>query len=486
MSHRHEPPGCESPALGEELLRFNGIDGRHGTPAVEPLTRTELAARIRLLSPQGCRLGELRSALRGAREPQLETRDGFDELDLAQAGWGLVLPEHGDPEVERQMAPLIERRRRQAGRISRCRFKIYRGANGYQEGLGPSDFRELRGGTLGAVDPDRMPYYLLLAGGPEEIPFHFQFGLDVRHAVGRVCFDTPEEYHRYATSVVEYERSRKRPAQRDLALFASRPPEDGVSKVLADHLVGGLASALEGRSVGGWRIGCAVGEDATRQRLAALLAGEGRADLLFSACHGASYEPGDAELRDRQGAVLCQPTAGAHVFFSGDDLARRPRSSSQGLISVLFGCYSGGVPAPADGPELIGRQPPRRFAPSFVARLPQRLLAHPGGGALAVIAHVGLACGFSYYGHHNTLQLNSFEDLLRRLMGGETVGRALELINLQFAELSSELWRRLDAEVFPGFAATDRLIDLYIAMEDARRFLVLGDPAVRLTPMETG
>jgi hypothetical protein len=486
MSHRSETPISEGSAFGEELLHFNGIDGRCGTPAVEPVTRGELAARIRRLTPQAFRLGELRSAVRDAREQQLETRDGFEELDLAQAGWGLILPEHGDPEVERQLGPLIEHRRRQAGRISGRRFQVYRGARGYQHGLGSSDFRELRGGALGAVDPDRMPYYLLLAGGPEEIPFHFQFGLDVRHAVGRVCFDTPEEYHRYATSVVEYERSKENTLQRDLALFASRPIGDRVAEALADDLVGGLGSALDGRPVGRWRVTSTVGKDATRQRLAQLVGGAGRADLLFVACHGASYEPGESELRARQGAVLCQPAGGAHHFFSGDDLARRPRSSFRGLISVLFGCYSGGTPAPEDGPELIGRQPPRRFAPPFVARLPQRLLAHPGGGALAVIAQVGLACGFSFCGHHNTLQLNNFEDLLRRLMHGETVGRAAELMNLQAADLSIELWRRLDAEVLQAHENPDRLIRLYIAMEDARRYLVLGDPAVRFNPMETG
>lgn len=465
------------------LVLFNGFNATHGEAEVAPITLSEFAARIRGLPAPGKQLQLQQAAVRDRDEPPLDTRDGYEKLDLAEAGWGLILPYGGDPEVEEALQPLIDHREAQAGRLTSRRFRVYRADEGYRPGEMASEFREGRGGVVGAVDPDRMPYYLLIAGSPERIPFGFQFQLDLRHAVGRVSFDTAEEYRRYAASVIDYEAAPERASRRELALFASRLAGDGVSEVLADYLIRELGRDLRRRPVDGWRVREVVGEEATKERLAELLGGDGHPDLVFSACHGVGFASGDLRLRDGQGGVVCQAPSPPWPYFTAADLPST--ASPRGLISVLYGCYSGGVPEPREAPEILDAQRRRALGRPFVSRLPQRLLAHPSGGALAVLAHVGLAYGFSFWGVEGTPQLTTFQDLLRRLMEGCTVGWALELINLMCAQLSSEMWFLMDNEAHRGPAADKRLVRLFTAMHDAGRYLVLGDPACRLRLGET-
>ena len=58
-------------------------------------------------------------------------------------------------------------------------------------------------------------------------------------------------------------------------------------------------------------------------------------------------------------------------------------------------------------------------AAPFVAALPQRLLTHPGGGALAVIGHVERAWGYSIRPVGLGNRLLPFRNLLGRVLRGE-------------------------------------------------------------------
>jgi hypothetical protein len=97
-----------------------------------------------------------------------------------------------------------------------------------------------------------VPYYLLLVGGPDAIPFDFQYTLDIDYAVGRLCFDTAEEYHCYADSVVAYETAAAVPNAREVVYWATRhdgpgQDRDPATQLSADWLVTPLAEGVPAR-----------------------------------------------------------------------------------------------------------------------------------------------------------------------------------------------------------------------------------------------
>ena len=166
-----------------------------------------------------------------------------------------------------------------------------------------------------------------------------------------------------------------------------------------------------------------------------------------------------------------------------------------GLIAFLFACFGAGTPQYDDfaistqikelqdrglkvtGLEQLDRIP---IAPQpFVARLPQRLLGHPKGGALAVVGHVDRAWGSSFL-WEGAEQLTTFESTLTRLLQGDRLGYATEDFNNRYAGLSTVLNERLEAVKFREIVPPEELAGLWTANNDARSYVVLGDPAVRL------
>ena len=78
--------------------------------------------------------------------------------------------------------------------------------------------------SAGNVDPEIVPYYLLLVGPPDLIPFEFQYLVGIEYAVGRVTFATPDEYERYARSIVDYEESQAVPNSREIVYWGTGIP----------------------------------------------------------------------------------------------------------------------------------------------------------------------------------------------------------------------------------------------------------------------
>ncbi|HEX3481550.1 MAG TPA: hypothetical protein VHT91_41350 [Kofleriaceae bacterium] len=490
-----KPAGGAASAALAQLMIGNGVDATTGEYLLPPIEIRELARLATGVRLDGAELTDVRGKTIQKVALSATVVEGVDPNDLTQTGWAVVFPaaDTGSEAAARQaaireaLAPLLALRRAAAGAL----YREYAGELGYLPGETKQQYLARLGAGPGPARPEKVPYYLLLIATPEEIPFRIQYQLDVHYAVGRIAFDTVEEYARYAHGVVDAETGRAgRP--RRAAFFGVANPNDAATRLSADHLVLPLVEYTGGRRAEhGFAVDSHLGDAATRGKLTELL-GDAPA-LLFTASHGMGFPCGDPGQRDRQGAILCQdwggpgtPVAREH-YFAGEDVPAG--ADLRGMIGVLFACYGGGTPTRDEFTRrALGEAQARQLAPAaLLARLPQRLLAHPGGGALAVIAHVDRAWGSAFLwidaqGKGTTQRhLDVFESLLDSLLGGKRLGCAMEAFNLRYAELAADLAERIEQiQLYDEHYEDAELAHMWICNSDARNYAVIGDPAVRI------
>jgi hypothetical protein len=465
-----------------QQLSINGLDGASGEYLLPSLSTEAVAqvARGQRLDP--AHLRELRWRRHQLGEAHYGLVAGVDPRNLAETGWGVIFPQDASPALREALQPLLEHRRRLATARSAQRYQEYSGSRGYRPNETKTDFLARLGAGPGAVDPDKVPYYLLLVGSPEQLPFNFQYPLDVQYAVGRLDLETPEEYARYARAVVEAETTRA-PRPRRATFFGVRNPEDPATELSATQLVQPLAQRLAGEHPD-WEVRTALAGEATKARLARLLGGDETPALLFTASHGLGFPNGHPLQRSRQGALVCQDWPGPRqhrgalpdsFYFSEADVG--PQSQVAGLLSFHFACYGAGTPQQDDFYRLASAAPAPIAPHPFIARLPQRLLAQ---GALAVVGHVERAWGCSFLWGDGSPQLGTFMSTLKQLLQGLPVGAAMEFFNSRYGELCADLDSLQDSLELGKQVAPFTLAALWTARNDARNMILLGDPAVRL------
>lgn len=450
------------------------IDGESGAYDQDPLDLAEAAGRIRgeVLARE---VVLLVTRLAQKKGKAFLGPGGFDLANPAEAGWGVVFPSEAGPELRHALAPLVEHRRSQWGEDRVFVFD-------HRPGEDWRDWLARHGAAAGdGADPGKVPYYLLLVGGPERISFELQSLLGLERAVGRLSFDDLEGYRRYAESVVALETGAPQPA-RKAVFFAPRYRRDPVSRLHAGFLVPPLIDSAAEAGVATVRL---WGEDATKEHLSEVLRGGPEARppaLFFAAAHGLGWSAGHPRQNEAQGAMICQDWRGPgepverRHYFGGDDLAED--TCVHGTVAVLVSPYSAGTPREdvllRQGAALLADEP-------FVARLPQRLLAHPGGGALAVVGLVGRA-------FRDTLAVTAAEERLeplRRtltgLLEGRPVGHAVRELNERFTALAFDL-NRLQEQASYGKKVDDREVaTTWVERSHAQSYVVLGDPAVSLS-----
>jgi hypothetical protein len=470
-----------------DSLNFNGIDIRTGAYAQPELALAELARIVRGTRTDPEHERDLKRKVEEAT-PSFAPLPGVQIDDLAQTGWGVIFPHGADPAIKEVLAPLLRLREKQTT-SKQPLFRVFEGVDGYRKGESKNDYLKRlphsvgvgRGVAPGPCNPRRIPYYLLLVGNPQEIPYRCQYELDVDYAVGRLSFATMREYADYAAAVVAAEAGPAAP--RRAVFFGTRNRGDRPTMLSADNLVGPLAQLVA--DAAGWAIEAVVGDKATKAGLLDLLGGSGTPSVLFTATHGAVLPSGDPQQERRQGALICQdwpgPVAwrkplGEDFYVSHDDIP--DAAKVQGLVAFFFACFSAGTPQ-AD--NFSGAGVRQQLAPhDLVAALPRRLLGLPGGGALAVVGHIDRAFSYSFAWGRAGDQLDVYQSMLTQLLAGSPVGAAIEVMNQFYASIATMLGNELEDIRYGKIPDDAELAGLWTANNDARNFVILGDPAVRL------
>jgi len=410
--------------------------------------------------------------------------------DLTQTGWCIVFASDADPAIKAQLQPLIDLRRKQVN--DDHMFQVFEGNDG---GVRPNqtadDWIQYRGVSLTAkVDPTAgLPYYVLLVGQPDRIPFEFQNLLKMQWAVGRLAFDNIEDYGRYAQAVVRYEDPGRIPVQRrNAAVWVTCNDGDIATSVLTNAICPNFVDSPKPLGSGAAKFSLdaftsSTQKQATKQQLIDILRGNvpgGPPAVFFTGSHGVEYPMTDPALQRRmQGSLLTQEwvpdaSAGPNNLFSAEDVPADAKL--QGTMAFLFACYSGGCPVNNNyyfNPD--GSKIPVAPAP-LVAALPQALLSR---GALAVIAHVDMAFPYSFQDVTGTPQLQAVRDPLTYLMLGRRAGYAVDSLSDRWSRLCSQLIEA-DANTAAVPLSPAARTSLTIARDDARNYIVLGDPAAQL------
>jgi len=315
-----------------------------------------------------------------AKSDHFGTTSRVDAAQLSQAGWAVIFAPSADKAIREALQPLLDYRHKQVG--DERLFKIYEGDQGFQSGDDAVKWlaRDPRRTSLNVVNPFTVPYYVLIVGPPDEIPFEFQYGLDLNWAVGRLWFSTAQEFRNYAESVIRYETMPKPPTSRQMAMFA--PRHDPATNLFHDQVAAPLLAGDDLGPVGAnekFALRPFLGDAATKNNLHQIFNGsidKGPPALLFTGGHGMQYGPDDPRQPEKQGALLCQDWPGQggakpDFYFTGEELGASAKV--HGLVHFMFACFGGGWPEFDDYSREAKRR--TRIAPhQMLARLPQALL----------------------------------------------------------------------------------------------------------------
>jgi hypothetical protein len=170
------------------------------------------------------------------------------------------------------------------------------------------------------------------------------------------------------------------------------------------------------------------------------------------------------------------------MIFAGKHVPQAARFD--GLIVFSFACYSAGTPQTEDFAYLKQQKPEELSPQPFVSQLSQRLLAQ---GAMAFIGHVERAWDYSFLWQGVGRDIATFQSTLEAILKGKPIGHALQHFNDRYLALARELTESEEEGLLHQYNLGEpvdpfELAALWTAHNDARAYVLYGDPFVRINP----
>jgi len=424
--------------------------------------------------------------------------------DLTAQRWGVVAPmgPEGDALLE-AIRPLLEYREAE----QKAPVKQYRVCPGLDADLA-AQWQETVHQADDVSERDR-PKYLLFLGELHQVSLPLQQVMAHSTYVGRLHVSHPDGtadhrgYASYANKVLAHEQREERDTAPEVLLYTAH---DGTSATKQGHAA--LMEPCLQRMRKGWpqarpglspaEVPHAGGDPSELLRRA----GAARSGLMLSVAHGLGRpREGWASVEDQwslQGAM----SLGPGQTLTGQRLRDVPFLPGGMWFNVS--CFGAATPAESafhpwltllaaagayqqSANEVLRHLPARGERP-FLAALPQALLANPRG-PLAIVGHSDLTWTLGFLDASDPLRSRPDRILsaLEVLANGSRAGVALDALLRFYRTTNDRLLRQYEARetarVNRSRDPTDpvRLGMLWMLRNDLRGYLLLGDPAARLS-----
>lgn len=461
-----------------------GLNYSTGNLLIPPIAEEAFGATLLdSLSQNGKKLSSLTRVTQRGQSFRGELKRRIVDLgDPRSAGW-TILVNAKDPQKEAllsALAPLAEHR----GMKNMNSLLLYNGEDVNQ-------WFDWLGENYSSLSMKQKPHYILIAGGPDQVPFLFQSVLSTMASVGRVAFDSLQDLKTYVEKIIRLEAAESPAVNKETIFFA---PDYGLpdpTYYSCHYMVEPLAKAVQDELR--FKTQTMIGKQATKERFTETLRLT-KSAFVFTASHGLGAPDEPLEIQKQINGAICCQQPDKHLgnddwLFTADDIpVDEPFLEGAGVFQ--FACFGYGTPAESDFAHWDPQIGKWNASEDFIAALPKRLLAHPRG-PLTYVGHVDIALLHGFADPNNPIpalgerwnaRIEPFLQSIFRMLSVEPVSYAMADMSTRYNTTNAQLSATFDLlQKKPDFQVPHtQLVDLFLTRSDAQNYMIYGDPAVCL------